>query len=175
MWRDRCRIGSGSSEAHILRWVVRYAEELARRWERFELAVGRSRVLLGDSRGTTPVAACPSREPPAGSFPGLLLHHPRAVLDRRRLPSVNPALRLCYRLRIVPQRLRNQVIRDPIELRWRHLVGIDLPQQGAAIDEHADLFPNQLLAARRGRVVPLLLGVMTEFAEPVQNSLAIKN
>ena len=69
MWRDRCRIGSGSGAAHILRWVVRDAEELARRWERFELAVGRSQVLLGDSRSTTPVTALVENHQRA-HFPG---------------------------------------------------------------------------------------------------------
>ena len=35
-------LGIAVSPSTILRWVVRYAKEFARRWERFELAVGRS-------------------------------------------------------------------------------------------------------------------------------------
>jgi transposase-like protein len=35
-------LGIAVAPSTILRWVVRYAEEFARRWEPFELMVGRS-------------------------------------------------------------------------------------------------------------------------------------
>src|ERR1044071_879969 len=35
-------LGIAVAPSTILRWVVRYAEEFARRWEPFELTVGRS-------------------------------------------------------------------------------------------------------------------------------------
>ena len=57
-------LGVAVAAAHILRWVVRDAEELARRLP-----------------------------PPAGSFPRLLLHHTHAILDRRRCAGFAEPLR----------------------------------------------------------------------------------
>jgi hypothetical protein len=48
----------------------------------------------------TPVAACSSREPPAGSLPRLPLHPTHAILDRRVLPSFDEPLRNCDGSRI---------------------------------------------------------------------------
>ena len=39
---DRCRTGHRRCAVNILRWVVRYTEEFVRRWEPYELTVGRS-------------------------------------------------------------------------------------------------------------------------------------
>lgn len=67
-----------------------------------------------------------------GTDPALLENHQRAYFPgycsaacmqssiRHRLAGFNPAVRFGYRVRIVPQGLRNQMLGDAIQLFGRH-------------------------------------------------------
>ncbi len=78
----------------------------------------------------------------AGSLPRLPLHQPHALLDRRRLARLDEPLRSHDGSLISAQGPAERVVCDDVQLVRRYLVRIGLPQQGAAIGEHAALLTN---------------------------------